>query len=46
MKCSIFVITAKDVSFTLATKYSADFRTVHLAACPSSVHSGCWIQDG
>jgi hypothetical protein len=31
MKCSIFVITVKDVSFTMATKYSTDFRTFHLA---------------
>jgi len=46
MKCSIIVTTVKDVSFTLATKHSPDFRTVHLAVCPSSAHSGGWIQDG
>jgi len=46
MKCSIFVIIVKGVSFTMATKHSTDFSTVHLAVCPSFVHSGGWIQDG
>jgi len=35
----------KDVLFTMATKHSTDFRTVHLAVCPSCAHSGDWIQD-
>jgi hypothetical protein len=45
MKSNIFVIIVKDVSFTLVTKHSPDFRTVHLAVCPSSTHGG-WIQNG